>query len=82
MNCICDDFRFPPETTIYAGLTDIPRQIGTFAEFRRALLHAISIRSTANLRITPLVSPLLDRARPRCVKRNTRCDWKLARASS
>ena len=56
MNCICDDFRFPPETTIYAGLTDIPRQIGTFAEFRRALLHAISIRSTANLENHPLWS--------------------------
>jgi hypothetical protein len=56
MNCICDDFRFPPETIIYAGLTDIPRQIGTFAEFRRALLHAISIRSTANLENHPLWS--------------------------
>lgn len=56
MNCICDDFRFPPETIIYAGLTDIPRQTGTFAEFRRALLHAISIRSTANLENHPLWS--------------------------
>jgi len=56
MNCICDDFRFPSETIIYAGLTDIPRQAGTFAEFRRALLHAISIRTTANLENHPLWS--------------------------
>lgn len=56
MNCICDDFRFPPETIIYAGLTEIPRQTGTFAEFRRALLHAISIRTTASLENHPLWS--------------------------
>jgi hypothetical protein len=56
MNCICDDFRFPPETIIYAGLTELPRQTGTFAEFRRALLHAISIRTTANLENHPLWS--------------------------
>ena len=56
MNCICDDFRFPPETIIYAGLTEIPRQTGTFAEFRRALLRAISIRTTASLENHPLWS--------------------------
>jgi hypothetical protein len=56
MNCICDDFRFPPETLIVAGLTDLPRQTGTFAEFRRALLRAISIRSTANIENHPLWS--------------------------
>jgi len=56
MNCICDDFRFPPETIIYAGLTEIPRQVGTFAEFRRALLRAISIRTTASLENHPLWS--------------------------
>jgi hypothetical protein len=49
MNCICDDFRFPPETSIVAGLTRLPRQTGTFAEFRRALLGAASVRSTASL---------------------------------
>ncbi len=49
MNCICDDFVFPPETLIVSGLTTIPRQTGTFAEFRRALLRAASIRSTASL---------------------------------
>jgi hypothetical protein len=56
MNCICDDFRFPPETIIYAGLTELPRQTGTFAEFRRALLRAISIRTTASLENHPLWS--------------------------
>lgn len=56
MNCICDGFRFPPETTIAAGLTELPRQTGTFAEFRRALLRAISIRSTAGLEDHPLWS--------------------------
>jgi hypothetical protein len=56
MNCICDDFRFPPETLIVAGLTELPRQTGTFAEFRRALLRAISIRSTANIENHPLWS--------------------------
>jgi hypothetical protein len=56
MNCICDDFRFPPETVIYAGLTELPRQTGTFAEFRRALLRAISIRTTASLENHPLWS--------------------------
>ena len=40
MNCICDDFRFPPDVQIVAGLTHLPRQLGTFAEFRRALLRA------------------------------------------
>ena len=54
MNCICDDFRFPPETNIYAGLTEMPRQTGTFAEFRRALLRAISIRTTASIESHPL----------------------------
>ena len=46
-DCICDDFRFPPETSIMAGLTRLTRQTGTFAEFRRALLRGASIRTTA-----------------------------------
>jgi len=56
MNCICDDFRFPPETNIVAGLSELPRQTGTFAEFRRALLRAISIRTTASIENHPLWS--------------------------
>ena len=51
MNCICDDSKFPPELQILPGLTNLPRQIGTFAEFRRALLRAAS-----------LVTALLNRA--------------------
>jgi len=56
MNCICDDFRFPPDVQIVAGLTHLPRQVGTFAEFRRALLRAASIRTTALLEKHPLWS--------------------------
>jgi hypothetical protein len=56
MNCICDDFQFPPETVISPGLTRLPRQTGTFAEFRRALLHGISIRTTLLLDKHPLWS--------------------------
>ena len=54
MTCICDEFRFPPETLIVSGLTNMPRQTGTFAEFRRALLRAISVRNTASLETHPL----------------------------
>src|SRR5687768_1894448 len=54
MTCICDEFRFPPETLIVSGLTNMPRQTGTFAEFRRALLRAISVRNTAALDKHPL----------------------------
>lgn len=54
MNCICDDFRFPPETSIVAGMTRLPRQTGTFAEFRRALLRGTSIRTTVALEEHPL----------------------------
>jgi hypothetical protein len=65
MNCLCDDFRFPPELAITAGLTQLPRQTGTFAEFRRALLHAASIRTTVALEQHPLWSAryLLERDR-------------------
>ena len=55
-NCICDSFSFPPETVVVAGLTDLTRQTGTFAEFRRALLRAISIRTTASIEEHPLWS--------------------------
>jgi hypothetical protein len=56
MNCVCDDFKFPPEVKISAGLTRLPRQVGTFAEFRRALLRAASVRTTASLENHPLWS--------------------------
>jgi hypothetical protein len=56
MNCICDDFQFPPDTVIAPGLTRLPRQTGTFAEFRRALLHGVSIRTTLLLEKHPLWS--------------------------
>jgi hypothetical protein len=39
--CDCDDFQFPPPLNIGAGLSDIPRQIASFPEFRRAMLYAI-----------------------------------------
>jgi hypothetical protein len=66
MNCICDDFSFPPETLIVPGLTDMPRQIGTFAEFRRAMLRAISVRDASLLQTQPLWSLrfLIERDRP------------------
>ncbi len=54
MSCPCDQFVFPPARDIQAGLTQMPRQTGTFAEFRRALLRAASIRSTAQLALQPL----------------------------
>lgn len=56
MNCICDDFKFPSELKIVPGLTHLPRQVGTFAEFRRALLRAASIRTTALIEEHPLWS--------------------------
>jgi hypothetical protein len=40
-NCPCDVFVHPEPLSIHAGLTTIPRQIATFAEFRRAMLAAI-----------------------------------------
>ena len=54
MNCICDEFHFPPATQISPGLTRLPRQVGTFAEFRRALLRGASLRTTALLAKHPL----------------------------
>ena len=54
MNCRCDEFVFPPQTQIAAGLTHVHRATGTFAEFRRAMLRAASIRSTVALDEHPL----------------------------
>ena len=56
MNCICDEFQFPPDVQIYSGLSRITRQTGTFAEFRRALLRGISIHTTNGLENHPLWS--------------------------
>jgi hypothetical protein len=47
MNCPCDLFEFPPRLYIPAGLRHLPRQIASFPEFRRALLHDVS--ATASL---------------------------------
>lgn len=39
--CLCDQFVHPNPLNIGAGLDKLPRQIGTFHEFRRALLRDI-----------------------------------------
>lgn len=41
LSCPCDSFVHPQPLAIGAGLTDLPRQIGTFPEFRRAMLSDI-----------------------------------------
>ncbi|MEO1331738.1 MAG: hypothetical protein AAFW46_19020, partial [Pseudomonadota bacterium] len=41
VSCPCDDRAFPGAPDIPAGLDRLPRQIATFAEFRRALLDGI-----------------------------------------
>lgn len=41
INCPCDDFVHPAPLAIDAGLSVIPRQIATFAEFRHAMLRAL-----------------------------------------
>jgi hypothetical protein len=41
MSCPCDIFNFPPRLFIPAGLTRLDRQIASFPEFRRALLHDV-----------------------------------------
>jgi hypothetical protein len=56
MNCRCDEFIFPSQTQIAAGLTHLHRQTGTFAEFRRAMLRAASVRSAVALDEHPLWS--------------------------
>ena len=45
--CHCDDLVFPVPLNIGAGLTDIPRQIGGFLDFRRDMLYLL--RSKAPL---------------------------------
>src|SRR5688500_14722619 len=39
--CLCDSFVHPEKLKIGMGLSDIPRQIAGFPEFRRAMLYAI-----------------------------------------
>lgn len=46
--CTCDDFQFPPALNIGAGLTDIPRQVAGFPEFRRAMLYAMRSKEPLN----------------------------------
>jgi hypothetical protein len=41
-NCPCDEFVHPSPLVIDAGLNELPRQVATFPEFRRAMLRAIS----------------------------------------
>jgi len=41
-NCLCDQFIHPHPLNIGAGLDKLPRQIASFHEFRRALLHDVS----------------------------------------
>ncbi len=43
--CLCDQFVHPRPLDIGAGLDKLPRQIGTFHEFRRALLRDINAES-------------------------------------
>lgn len=45
MNCLCDQFIFPPPLLIPAGLPALPRQIATFPEFREAMLARINSES-------------------------------------
>jgi hypothetical protein len=41
MSCQCDRREFPPRLEIAAGLSDLPRQIAGFPEFREAMLALI-----------------------------------------
>ncbi len=45
MSCPCDSFVHPQPLNIGAGLKELPRQISTFPEFRRAMLNDISTKS-------------------------------------
>jgi len=57
--CLCDEFVFPDPPDIGAGLTTLPRQIASFPEFRRAMLHqlkteAVNIIDKNNQKVTVL----------------------------
>ena len=45
MSCPCDSFVHPPPLSIGAGLIQLPRQIATFADFRRAMLNDIKTKA-------------------------------------
>ena len=45
MSCPCDSFVHPQPLNIGSGLKELPRQIATFAEFRRAMLNEITSKS-------------------------------------
>lgn len=42
--CLCDRFEFPPVLRIGAGLSQLPRQLAGFPEFRRAMLYELRQR--------------------------------------
>ncbi|MCG8327014.1 MAG: hypothetical protein MI974_04975 [Chitinophagales bacterium] len=44
-NCPCNERIFPPPLTIPAGLSQLPRQMATFPEFRNAMLSKIRTKS-------------------------------------
>jgi hypothetical protein len=48
MNCLCDQFIFPPPLSIPAGLPALPRQIASFPEFREAMLAGINSEPALN----------------------------------
>jgi len=45
MTCKCDDHAFPPALNIGAGLSLVPRQLATFAQWRDALLDGVGAES-------------------------------------
>lgn len=45
MNCPCDELVFPRPLSIGSGLTDLPRQLATFPEWRQALLASLGGRA-------------------------------------
>jgi len=47
--CLCDQFVHPEPLNIGAGLNKLPRQIGTFHEFRRALLKDIKAEEVESI---------------------------------
>jgi hypothetical protein len=60
-NCPCDDFIHPLPLSIDAGLDKLPRQIATFPEFRRAMLHALRTEQVSILDVNNLpvkIAPL------------------------